>query len=384
MNDKYKIHQSHNLYILGAGFSRAAGLPLIADFLDQMRDSVDWLLANKRPELKAVEDVFKFRLKAAGAAYRSRIEVENIGELFSLASASEGSTNTEYVSSAIAATLDYARAINEPPVRSVFVAKQKYDWQFIKEQERRDGAGNYKVPVYDINAGIISGAFCERSSGSRNTVISFNYDTLLEDSLERLKIPYNYHLPLNKADYHSSAKHIGAAFADPTALPVLKLHGSVNWAIKSNSDTNAEVSVYSDYSKLLTDNNSPYLLPPTWRKVFAGALTSVWNKALESISQATRIIVIGFSMPPTDLHFRYLLAAGLRDNISLREMIFINKGDCTTLQDNLNKVFQSPFTEKIQWFDEGAHATLTKSSFLSRIDRKVCSDFGHDPFGLTY
>ena len=29
-------------------------------------------------------------------------------------------------------------------------------------------------------------------------------------------------------------------------------------------------------------------------------------------------------MPPTDLHFKYLLAAGLRNNISLREIAFVN------------------------------------------------------------
>jgi hypothetical protein len=32
-----------NVYLLGAGFSADAGLPTIADFLNQMRDSTDWL-----------------------------------------------------------------------------------------------------------------------------------------------------------------------------------------------------------------------------------------------------------------------------------------------------------------------------------------------------
>jgi len=45
---------------------------------------------------------------------------------------------------------------------------------------------------------------------------------------------------------------------------------------------------------------------------------------MSQISRATRLIVMGFSMPPTDLHFKYLLAAGLRENISLREILFVN------------------------------------------------------------
>ena len=35
-------------------------------------------------------------------------------------------------------------------------------------------------------------------------------------------------------------------------------------------------------------------------------------------------MIIGFSIPPTDLHFKYLLAAGLQNNYSLREIVFVN------------------------------------------------------------
>lgn len=33
----------HNVYILGAGFSAEAGLPLIKDFMNRMRDAAVWL-----------------------------------------------------------------------------------------------------------------------------------------------------------------------------------------------------------------------------------------------------------------------------------------------------------------------------------------------------
>jgi hypothetical protein len=53
-------------------------------------------------------------------------------------------------------------------------------------------------------------------------------------------------------------------------------------------------------------------------------LNEVWTQALIALREATRIVIIGFSLPPTDVHFKYLLAAGLRDNISLRKIIFVN------------------------------------------------------------
>jgi hypothetical protein len=55
-----------------------------------MRDAAAWL-QNQRGrdrERTAIEQVLKFRLSAARASYRIPLNVENVEELFSLASAS--------------------------------------------------------------------------------------------------------------------------------------------------------------------------------------------------------------------------------------------------------------------------------------------------------
>src|SRR5262245_37484777 len=83
-----QLENDHNVYILGAGFSKDAGLPLVSDFLRRMRDSHPWLLQS-RAEAKAVESVLGFRLRAASAAYWVTLDLENIEELFSLASISD-------------------------------------------------------------------------------------------------------------------------------------------------------------------------------------------------------------------------------------------------------------------------------------------------------
>jgi hypothetical protein len=132
---------NYNVYILGAGFSRDAGLPLMSDFLTRMRDSIDWLSGkpDREKELRAIEEVFKFRLAAAGTAYRVRIDVENIEELFSLASATGKDPLARNVSTAIAATLDFTR--QDTPELRFDVAKNSED--FIppdnwREQGERD------------------------------------------------------------------------------------------------------------------------------------------------------------------------------------------------------------------------------------------------------
>ncbi|MGH9968454.1 MAG: SIR2 family protein [Pyrinomonadaceae bacterium] len=382
MDDRYQVFRSHNVYILGAGFSTDAGLPLICNFLDQMRDGVDWIAENgTAAEREAVNEVFKFRHWAAGAAQRVQVDLDNIEELFSLASASERDSGNDYVPRAIAATLRYAASQQEARTYRITVDGSKFQppstWRSEAGDASRAEPNAYRVSVYDLYAGLISGLFCTAVPGMRNTVISFNYDTLLEDSLTNLQIPFSYELPLNGADYHPSAVQIGAALLDRSAMRVLKLHGSVNWAINRLSQTESTLSVYSDYAGLIADGKHPYLLPPTWRKVFAGALGSVWTHALDAISEASRIIVIGSSMPKTDQYFKYLLAGGLRDNISLRDVIFVTLGDYTALQENVSQIFQPNLTGKIHWEPHGVQQAVANGEFRQRIDRALLPAFGN-------
>jgi hypothetical protein len=141
-------------------------------------------------------------------------------------------------------------------------------------------------------------------------VITLNYDVILEDALRRLQIPISYEL--SSSVHFDPTAGIDRSRAD--ALQVLKLHGSVNWALKPDGS----VLVCSDYERVRTLTFAPLLVPPTWQKIAAEALLPVWDSAVRAISKATRIVLIGFSIPPADQHFKYLLSVGLKDNSSLR------------------------------------------------------------------
>jgi hypothetical protein len=154
----------------------------------------------------------------------------------------------------------------------------------------------------------------------RNTVITFNYDTVLEDSLTNLGVPFNYGFDAAAVNYDATAK-CSRGDHSPDELRVLKLHGSVNWV---EPRERRKLTIYGSYEDTSAQGRRVLLVPPTWRKVFGGGLSRVWEEALPAITAATRVIVIGFSMPSTDIHFKYLLAAGLRDNVSLRKFLFIN------------------------------------------------------------
>ena len=152
----YKPELDHNVYILGAGFSFDGGMPLIINFLERMGDSLDWLGAGRVRETKAINQVFKFRLSAAAAAYRAKINVENIEELFSLASATGSEEISGYITTAIAATLDFARSTADQVECNCDIYDVHPEGQTTLDNAR---AG---IPLYQLYGEILSGKFCSR------------------------------------------------------------------------------------------------------------------------------------------------------------------------------------------------------------------------------
>lgn len=309
-----------------------------------MRDAHDWLDAqNRKNEADAIAKVLDFRLSAASAAYRIRLDLENIEELFSLAAASPGRL-TDDIRLAIAATLDFKIATCRDPQ----VGFQSNSLNSIPSSwlsGKMDGVVTYepydfKCPAYDFYLTSMLGSWGAKSvSLSENSFITFNYDLLVEEALTNMSIPYTYGIT-SKAE--RSLK----------SVEVLKLHGSVNWAKSGTSKT--KYIAYNSYDELRISGQVPQLVPPTWRKIFTGPLRQVWDRSLKSLEKATRIIVIGFSIPPTDNHFKYLIGAGLKNNISLREIVFVNP-DAEQIDQRAGELF----------------GEITKSSSVKIIGKRV-------------
>jgi hypothetical protein len=352
----------HNVYILGAGFSSDGGMPLVSNFLERMAEAVSWLLEHERDdEAKAVGAVFAFRLRAAGAAYRCKFNVENIEELFSLASASASSSLSQHITTAIAATLEFCR--NTYPINrcNVHISSQS---SLVRAESN--------MPLYQCYADAICGKWSDDPTSSKNTVITFNYDTLLEEGLHASGIPFHYGEGL---DYQPSSP---CAYS-PSNMSVYKLHGSVNWGTQPASSE--EIKVYASYDEVLGNGERVVLLPPTWRKTFGGGLSTVWAGAVKALTTATRIIVLGFSMPPTDAHFKYLLMAGLQPNISLRRLFYINPGldestspaESKRLKENLFSILRPELQER--GTVEMVTANTMRFLFSGKSRKKIGRDF---------
>lgn len=306
------LHNDHNVYILGAGFSREANLPLIHDFLIRMRDSHEWLVSQgRRREASAVQQVLEFRREAASAGYWTQLDLENIEELFSLAASSSSHLNDD-IQIAIAATLEFCTVVGRTG-RQMFDLGWA-DWQgtssWLHKVENPSKDTLYVMEQYPYRVAKLLGMFGSGRPKGENTFITFNYDSLLEESLRALNEPYTYGFPSKTVNWASGATDSGEG------IPVLKLHGSITWALPKKRGK--KLTVFGSYSEVRQIEAAPQLIPPTWHKRFENQLSYVWKSAVDAIATATRVVLIGFSIPPTDTHFKYLLAAGLQKNISLR------------------------------------------------------------------
>jgi hypothetical protein len=89
-SDSEKGHDfeiDHNVYILGAGFSKAAGLPLMDDFLTSMKEVLQILINDGNPLTnysKALHQILKFRKELSSCGYFIQVDLDNIEDLLSI------------------------------------------------------------------------------------------------------------------------------------------------------------------------------------------------------------------------------------------------------------------------------------------------------------
>lgn len=170
-----------------------------------------------------------------------------------------------------------------------------------------------------------------------DTVISFNYDLLMDTAME-LKSPYwepssGYGLPASAG----AAGGTGATCPGSKVF-LLKPHGSFNWAIcKTCGNTYflpfSQAGAPLKWSSL--GNPAPeaedhhlerLLIPPSLKKnVHGRAMRQIWLKALEALKNAERVVVIGYSLPAADFMVKRLFYQSLPFNRTLREFELVDR-----------------------------------------------------------
>lgn len=187
------------------------------------------------------------------------------------------------------------------------------------------------------------------SKGDRS-FITLNYDCLLEKTLEKIK-QGKWFYPHIKS--HKERPDDG--------VKILKLHGSLNWKMKGNKDFQISTDYYTEpvINKCDTANDfeQSAIIAPTQIKadlhkqetqdpLWVNLLRDTWKSAHEAITEADNIILIGYSIPPTDYHLEWFLRTAnhlhQKPDSNFNEVTYCLKGDdVTKMKDRVTQLFSS-------------------------------------------
>ncbi|MGG2196433.1 SIR2 family protein [Paenibacillus validus] len=175
-------------------------------------------------------------------------------------------------------------------------------------------------------------------------IISLNYDLLLDHAIYRKtqKLP---HYGLNKKRPN-------------TGYRLYKLHGSLNWAvcpfcqqIRTFSDKVAHklFETQKRCQSCISTNLEPVLITPTMLKDYnIPELPRVWNEAFQALSTATKLVFVGYSLPPADFAIIELIKRAIHMKLRLEEVHVIDID--RDLEDRYKKIFGNKVSSNMNGF----------------------------------
>lgn len=253
--------------------------------------------------------------------------------------------------------------------------QMRYTWQLKPEAQ-------FRPPQY--HSDLVKRVFGTENLGhygetaKRWAFITFNYDLALDLALYW----HNYQI-----DYGLEERPKAGS------IPLLKLHGSINWArcskcdavlpldfervfrsqprkdhYGSASETPATATFPIKVLHLLgercaghcADNercSEPALVPPTWNKTQVHwNFARLWKRAAKELREAERIWVIGYSVPLSDAFFHDFLALSLAAPTGLRLIAAVNPDTeaAQRLRGRLGPLASQRFSHIAQRFEDFA------------------------------
>jgi len=344
-------------YILGAGFSKPLGLPIMSDFIDMAKD----LYSRDSQKYSYFSDVFRFihdDLAWVKTVYEADLnnieEVLSILEMLHILDKVREKAVIEY-KRFLSDVIDYYTPKFNMPSNLTRIERGDYlsDEELLHTIARTRArniqaqASNFYFPSSLIKNYIyfVLGLFnAKLETTSVEKALRITCTSIENPYAEYSIITLNYDLILEKiASFLSNfAKGKEIRFSSGGAtdkFPVIAhLHGSV------------------DHQNII---------PPTWQKTIDKTIEEDWQTAYDRLGSANHIRIIGYSLPITDSYIRYLLKASILKNNELKSINVLCLDRWGTIKKRYDEFIKLP-PEKYQFLD-----TDVTSYLASAADRVV-------------
>lgn len=222
-----------------------------------------------------------------------------------------------------------------------------------------------------------------------DTVISFNYELLMDYSLHSLNseearwyIQDGYGIEceyLSGKESLTSLDHEENATSPPWAgasdIKLLKLHGSLNWLYcpecgklyaYEHSDAKGHSVVIHGMANMINCSTkhcchklSRVIIPPTLMKNYQSIpfIPKLWHEARRVLQEASEIIVIGYSFPTTDFRSNWMFRKAMVANKRLRKVTIVDTAEGYQLKTLLAKHKSIFRVEHVDYYKDIAQYT---------------------------
>jgi hypothetical protein len=278
------IGNGNTVWILGAGFSRSLGGPLLVDLFRPRAIEDDEALFPKDKYPNLSRDLNMTRCLFCAGQEEGRWE--NAEQFLSYMDGAYGPDRTHQRT--IVKNLEHrllARPSNRPPLYPSI-----YQGDTLLEEYQRIAKRAFAAQIAEFLLDIDDHderwrpykQWCSTLQPNRDTIISLNYDLVIEKlDGTRLSIV----MPNETRNAH------------PDKVRVFKLHGSIDW-----QEADGKVTYAPSEQLLVAEDRSPCIAAPGSSKTatVGTTLKPLWDVAMQALRQADAIVMLGYSFPQTD------------------------------------------------------------------------------------
>jgi len=342
-----------NVIIFGAGASVDAGIPLLGNFVEKMWE---FAVTGKQDgkELSADDkqifsEAIKVRNELDGYHGRASFNDRNIEDILSILSFNmmggdeSDIAKLNWIIKAIARTIELTCLVKHDGGLNRIQGDAWVYQQFWKSLFKRFSSTPESFPsIISFNYDLVMErslfqTLINTSFNNTNADSGFPFDGITLKYQYKLVDDISYFVKNTRYDYPDSnefnrqkagTKLVKCATGDiknPINIEILKLHGSLNFP--SNQKT--EYAVFNP----TTPVQDPYIVPPNINKSISNDQT-MWGIGLRRLREAKNIIIVGYSMPQTDIYIQYFIKAGIGPNVNLNKIIVFNPTLFTSGKEN--------------------------------------------------
>lgn len=329
------------VFILGAGFSYPANLPLQKNLIGDISKNKNMSLLKEQEifekflvnflDLDENDEENRSKIKDEIDKVIDQIDIEDIFTIFDRAYKNE----------------EYFHKYSWNELHHIRMSLIKLIIDLI--DTRLSDFQSFKI-IYENFIKYI----CENYKSA--SIILLNWDTLLEKLIKEvcddIKIDYCFYTYSLDDEHH--IPHINLKSKNEKNLKIIKPHGSINWLLCQNcqrmyvddkevksigKETEKVCPNCQKYSELYV-NLDNFIITPTIVKKFDNLhLKYIWNNALIEIQEAKKITFIGYSFPKADYEFLYLVKKAFSKDKQVAVV------DVEIAQDSIKKRYETIFSD---------------------------------------